>query len=65
MKKPHIVMIVADDLVTITMIMIFIYIAQIPCVYVQMRFTITKNEIEPKVLKAPLAAAIRFLCDLN
>ena len=32
--------------------------------HVQMRFTISIHEIEPKALKAPLAAAIRFMYDL-
>ena len=32
--------------------------------HVQMRFTISMHEIEPKALKAPLAAAIRFMYDL-
>ena len=47
------------------MIMVSIYTVQIPCVYVQMRFTTIMHEIEPKALKAPLAAAIRFMYDLN
>ena len=29
--------------------------------HVQIRFTISIHEIEPKALKAPLAAAIRFM----
>ena len=29
-----------------------------------MRFSISMHEIEPKALKAPLAAAIRFMYDL-
>ena len=29
-----------------------------------MHFTISMHEIEPKALKAPLAAAIRFMYDL-
>ena len=29
-----------------------------------MRFTVSTHEIEPKALKAPLAAAIRFMYDL-
>ena len=29
-----------------------------------MRFTISMHEIKPKALKAPLAAAIRFMYDL-
>ena len=33
--------------------------------YVQMRFTICMHEIEPKALKALLAAAIRFMYDLQ
>ena len=32
--------------------------------HVQMRFTINIHEIEPKTLKAPLAAAIQFMYDL-
>ena len=32
--------------------------------YVQMHFTISMHEIEAKALKAPLAAAIRFMYDL-
>ena len=32
--------------------------------HVQMRFTISMHETEPKALKAPLAAAIRFMYDL-
>ena len=31
---------------------------------VQMHFTISIHEIEPKALKAPLAAAIQFMYDL-
>ena len=32
--------------------------------HVQMRFTVSMHEIEPKALKAPLAAAIQFMYDL-
>ena len=32
--------------------------------HVQMRFTISMHEIEPKALNVPLAAAIRFMYDL-
>ena len=32
--------------------------------HVQIRFTISIYEIEPKALKAPLAAAIQFMYDL-
>ena len=33
--------------------------------HVQMCFTISMHEIELKALKAPLAAAIPFMCDLQ
>ena len=44
------------------MMMINLYIAQIP--YVQMRFTISMHEIDLKALKAPLAATIQFMSNL-